>query len=133
MNRTLVLIEKNASIHEILKFILMDEGFTVKSLKSQDGALQTVIDVEPCCVLIDIVMVTEVGTKLCRQINSDLRTSHIPVIALSTQTEANSLKGVWADEVVLKPFDIDDVIAAVERQRILSCLNTSEFEFAGAN
>ncbi|MDB5019026.1 MAG: hypothetical protein JWQ28_153 [Pedobacter sp.] len=133
MNRTIVLIERDPSIVEILTLILMNHGFSVKSLRFQEGALQTVQDVEPCCILVDIISVTEMGTKLCRQIKSDWRTMHIPIIALSTQIEAKGLKGVWADEVILKPFDINNVIAAVERQWRLSCVNTSVFEFADAD
>lgn len=133
MNRTIVLIERDPCILNMLTSIFINQGFIVKSMMFQEGALQTLIEVNPCCVVIDIIRVTELGTRLCRQIKYDLRTNHIPVIALSTQTEAKDLKGVWADEVVLKPFDIDDVIAAVEKQWIFSCPNNLLFEYQGAN
>jgi two-component system phosphate regulon response regulator PhoB len=133
MNKTIVVIERDKCIQEILTNLLMNQGFTVKSLMFEESALQTVMDLKPCCIVLDIMRVSEVGTKLCRQFKENEYTSHIPIIALSTQSKAKTLKGVWADEVILKPFDIDDVIAAIENQAILKCSHKSMFEFEGAD
>ena len=114
MNRNIVVIEKDDSILDALTIILTNQGFNVKSSMSDEDALQTILNVKPCCTLIDIVRVSQDGTGLCRQLRKANAT--VPIIALSTQADAVTLKGIWADEVLLKPFDIDELIAAVEKQ-----------------
>jgi DNA-binding response OmpR family regulator len=115
MNRTVLLVEEDEGILEILTVILVSQGIIVKPLSTAKAVLETIVDLKPSCILLDIIRVTEEGTKLCRQLKGSEATIHIPVIALSTQQEADTLKGVWANEVLLKPFEIDALITAVEK------------------
>jgi DNA-binding response OmpR family regulator len=115
MNRTILVIEKDESILELVTFILKGQGFTVISLESEQDAIQTIREVNPCAVILDIIRVTEEGTELCRQIRNAKDIQDIPIIVLSTHPKADIVKDICADEVVLKPFDIDEVVAAVEK------------------
>lgn len=115
MKKTIVIIENDPSIREMLSFILSNQGFNAIALMSNEDTLQTIIDLNPCCVVLDVVRVTDLGTALCRQLRNSKGTSHIPVIALSTQLNAMTLRGFLVDEVVLKPFDIDELLVAVEK------------------
>lgn len=118
MRNTIVVIENDASILEVLTLIFDNQGFNVLSFNSEKGAVQTILDIQPCCVILDIVRVTEAGTLLCRKLKNDERSHHIPIVAISTQLNAHTLKGIWADEVLSKPFDINELNAAVKKQII---------------
>lgn len=118
MNRTILVIEQDENIQEIVAIILADQGFTVKLIKPSKGALKTIQEVKPCAILLDIIQVTEDGTELCRMIRETEELKQIPIIVLSTHPHAETVKDVCADEVVLKPFNIDELIAAVEKQLV---------------
>jgi DNA-binding response OmpR family regulator len=115
MSRTILVSETDEDILEIVTFILANQGYNVKPLKSEEAALQTIVEVKPCAIILDVIRVSEEGTKLCREIKRTKGTMHIPVIVLSTQAKAKILKDSYADEVLLKPFDINEFIAAVEK------------------
>jgi DNA-binding response OmpR family regulator len=114
MSRTILVRETDENILEVVTFILAEQGFTVKALKSEQGAIQTILDTKPCLVILDVVRVTYEGTRLCQLIRKTKGTMHIPLIVLSTQEKAKTLKGDYADQVLLKPFDINEFIGIVQ-------------------
>jgi DNA-binding response OmpR family regulator len=120
VDRTILVIEKDVDIQELISIILTDQGFTVESMEYEQGALQRVLDLKPCAIILDIIQVTKEGTELCRLIRETKETMHIPIIVLSTHPKAATVKQICADEVVSKPFDIDELLAAVEKRVILN-------------
>jgi two-component system phosphate regulon response regulator PhoB len=115
MNNTILICETDKVILEIVTFILSEQGFIIKPLLSEQSVVQTILDIRPCAILLDVVRMTQEGTHLCRQIKNTKRMMHIPLIVLSTQAKAMTLKGRYADEVLMKPFDIYELIAVVEK------------------
>lgn len=69
-------------------------------------------------VLSDIMMPQMDGFQLCHVVKSDSSLKHIPVILLTARSDENSrtlgLK-CGADNYLVKPFDIDMLIAAMEK------------------
>jgi DNA-binding response OmpR family regulator len=118
MKKTILVVEKDEGILEIVNLILMDRGYVVKGLRSEKGAIEAILTSSPCAIILDIVAVTIEGTELCRLIREHPEIKHIPIIVLSTHPKAAEVKGVCADDVISKPFDIDDLIACVERQMV---------------
>jgi DNA-binding response OmpR family regulator len=114
MNRTILVNETDNDILEIVTLILANQGFVVKPLMAEEAALTIIAEVKPCAILLDVIRVTEEGTRLCRQIRRNKGTMHIPIVVLSTQPKATALKDIYADEVLLKPFDVNNLIAVVE-------------------
>jgi two-component system phosphate regulon response regulator PhoB len=115
MNSTILISETDEDIRGLVTFILEQQGFAVEPLMSEKNAVQTIRDLSPCAILLDVVRMNQEGTNLCRQIKETEGMMDIPVIVLSTQAEAMTLKGSYADEVILKPFDIDDLIDVVKK------------------
>jgi len=115
MDRTILVIENDPDIQEIVCIILRDQGFAVEFLEFEKGALQRILDLKPVVIILDIIQVTREGTELCRLIKKTKEIMHIPIIVLSTHPKANTIKDICADEVVSKPFDIDELIVAVEK------------------
>jgi YesN/AraC family two-component response regulator len=91
----------------------------------------------PDLVLSDIMMPGMDGFEMCRRIKSTFRTSHIPVILLTSLSEkARQIEGfgLRADDYVTKPFDmalltgrIDSILGNREmvRARTLRMINTA--------
>lgn len=115
MKKTVLVIEKDESILEIVTFILHERGYRVFSSKTEKGMLEKILELKPDAVLLDIIQVTEAGTELCRRIRQNKITKNIPVIVLSTHPNAVQVKAICADEVLSKPFDINNLESTIDK------------------
>ena len=117
MKKKIFVMENDPAILEIVTSLLVDEGYEVKALITEDGIFEEIEDFKPHVILLDVVRPTEQGTIVCRKLKEDKRTKHIPVIVLSTHSKiAETVKNVCADEVIPKPFDIFDLLNSIELQ-----------------
>ena len=116
MKKTIVVIERDSDILNLVEYILTERGYKVICFQEEDEAFEKIVKIQPDCILLDIVNPSNAGIKLCLAIKEAEKTKNIPVIALSTHPKAVAVKGICADEVLSKPFDIDELVAAVDEQ-----------------
>lgn len=116
MKKRILVVENDPNILEIIAIVLSEEGYEVNSLSSGDGIFGYIKQFKPDVILLDVIRTTDEGTALCRAIKAAEGSAHIPVIVLSTHPKAKQTKEICADEVVPKPFDLMDLVAAVEQQ-----------------
>jgi DNA-binding response OmpR family regulator len=116
MKKTVVVIERDSDILNVVEYILTQRGYKVISFQEEDEAFEKIVEIQPDGILLDIIKPSDAGIKLCLAIKEAEKTKHIPVIALSTHPKAVAVKGICADEVLSKPFDIDELVAAVNEQ-----------------
>src|SRR5574344_1224590 len=103
---------------EILDFLSAELGslYYVSTFKDGSEALSHIIDNVPDIVISDIKMPVMDGLTLLRRVKSNTRTSHVPVILLTTEVESSSkVEGFehGADAYVDKPFDMEELKARV--------------------
>ena len=114
MEKTILIVEDDANIRELLHLYLEQEGYHIES--AQDGAdgLRAFKRVHPDLVLLDLMMPVMDGTQMIRE----LRTfSQTPVIILTAKGEVyDRVLGLelGADDYVVKPFDAKEVIARIK-------------------
>jgi two-component system phosphate regulon response regulator PhoB len=114
---TIVVIEDEADIVDVLAYNLRHEGFDVASAGDGVAGLQLVRDTEPGMVLFDLMLPRLDGVEVCRAIKNDPRTSAIPVIMLTAKGEERDIVlglGVGADDYVTKPFSPRELVARVK-------------------
>jgi len=129
----LLVIEDNLDIQSYIKDELKD-GFEVKTADNGESGLQKAINFLPDLIISDIMMPEMNGLDVCRQLKSDIRTSHIPIILLTAKAGKESkIKGLeaGADDYLVKPFDSRElrlkVENAIERSRRLTEKFSNEF------
>src|SRR5437764_2200168 len=112
-----LIVEDDQFIAEVLVDILQDEGYRVAA--SFDGdALAIARDDPPGLVLLDVMMPDMDGPEVCRRLNADPRTRHVPVVFMTAVPESvlgKRLDGCAYEAVIPKPFSIADVLTTVER------------------
>lgn len=116
MKRKILVVENDFDILQIIAHVLSEEGYEPILCSSEKGILEVVSNNQPDVILLDIFKITEQGTELCRTLKASEKTQHIPVIVLSTHPEINGVKEGCADEIVRKPFDLDNLLDVVKEQ-----------------
>lgn len=102
---------------EIVQFVqdaLEDEGYTVRAAFDGAQALDMARSQRPDLVILDIMLPRRDGFAVCQELRVDL---DIPILFLSArQSDADKIQGfsVGADDYVMKPFSIKELIARVE-------------------
>jgi DNA-binding response OmpR family regulator len=113
---SLLVVEDEPDLCEILQFNLEKEGYHVEVANSAEEALKKDLS-DFHLFLLDIMMGQMNGLKLAQLLKSREDTKHIPVIFLTARgTEQDTLRGfdAGADDYILKPFSVKVVAARIK-------------------
>ncbi|ERT09294.1 response regulator [Lyngbya aestuarii BL J] len=103
----------------LLSSILADHGYPTRKATNGVMALRAVKSIEPTLILLDIRMPKMSGYEICKQLKSNPKTAHIPIIFLSATNEiedkAKAFKVGGADYIT-KPFYVEEVLARITHQ-----------------
>lgn len=113
----ILLVEDN---HELRKFIAdeLKNKYVVKEAKNGSEGIKIAFNETPDLIISDIIMPGQTGIDLCKEVKSDVRTSHIPVILLTAKTTINDqIEGIekGADVYITKPFNIQFLLAQINQ------------------
>lgn len=111
----ILLIDDN---DELRKYISMEFGYHFNVIQGRNGeeGLELAFERTPDLIVSDVLMPLKSGIELCRELKTNLKTSHIPVILLTAKsTIEDQLDGVTngADGYVTKPFSVRLLIAQI--------------------
>ena len=114
MEKTILIVEDETNIVDILSFNLEREGYnTMEAYDGQTG-LQLAREQNPDLILLDLMLPKMNGFDVCRQLRADGST--IPIIMLTArEEEADKVMGLelGADDYITKPFGIKELMARV--------------------
>lgn len=106
---TLLLVDDNRDFCAVMSEYLADE-YSIRTAYNGREALEVLEEDNINMVISDIMMPVMDGTELCRQIKTNVRWSHIPVILLTARmAEECRTEGLkqGADDYIVKPFDFN--------------------------
>jgi len=112
--KTVLLVDDEQAIRELLALYLTKEGFTVHEAADGAEALIKNQEYKPDIIILDIMMPVLDGLEVCRQIR---KFSNIPIIMLTSRAEdEDRIMGLelGADDYVTKPFNSREVVARVK-------------------
>ena len=113
MQRKVLVIEDDANIAELLRRYLEKDGFEVSIAVDGGKGVSEFERFNPDLVLLDIMLPVMDGWSVCREIRS---TSKTPIIMLTAKGETlDKVSGLemGADDYVVKPFDVKELIARI--------------------
>ena len=114
--RTILVVEDDPDMSDMLAGILEHEGFVVQRSDSAFAVARMVQDLEPAVVILDLGLPYRPGSALLDELKSEPGTANVPVIVVSGLTEGLSPeRSALAAAVVSKPFTIDELVTAVRR------------------
>jgi two-component system, OmpR family, KDP operon response regulator KdpE len=114
MNSTTILVvDDESQIRRVLRTTLTAEGYTIAEASDGTEALEKVRTIKPDLILLDMNMPGLDGLQTCREIRSD---SEVPIIMLTVRSaEKDKVRALdaGADDYVVKPFGIQELLARV--------------------
>ena len=113
-----LVVDDEAVIRQLIAINLELEGFEVHEAVDGLDALAKARELDPDVVTLDVMMPGLDGITAARRLRSDPLTSRARIVLISARTRPADLErgsDAGADEYVTKPFDPDDLVAAVRR------------------
>jgi two-component system phosphate regulon response regulator PhoB len=123
MTPTILVVEDEPAILELLKVNLVDAGYEVRAAADAESAQEILKEALPDLLLLDWMLPGQSGLAFAKQLRADPRTKELPVIMVTARTdEADRVAGLeaWVDDYVTKPFSPRELkarIKAVLRRR----------------
>ncbi|MGA9291230.1 MAG: ATP-binding protein [Ignavibacteriaceae bacterium] len=112
----ILIVEDNDDIRDFIKENININVEFIEAVNGKDGKEKAAENI-PDLIISDVVMPELDGIELCRQLKTDERTCHIPVILLTSKAEIdNKLKGLetGADDYITKPFSVSELQSRVK-------------------
>ena len=122
----LLIVEDDIDIGNMLKIYFAGMDFDVDVAVRGSDALEKTKHALPHLIVLDIMLPDIDGYEVCRNLRTNMRTSHIPVIFLTQKDErSDKLQGLelGADDYITKPFDIEEL-----KLRVQGAIKRSERE-----
>ncbi|WP_248924205.1 response regulator transcription factor [Paenibacillus hamazuiensis] len=115
MPKTILIVEDQQILREIMKEYLLDEGFRVVEASDGSRALELFHEHEIDLIILDIMLPELDGWSVCRRIR---KTSNVPILMLTARSDENdTLLGfeLGADDYVVKPCSPPILLARTKR------------------
>lgn len=122
----ILVVDDSPTMARLLEMGLSKAGFAVRLAHDGRQALELAVADPPDLVLADVMMPGLDGVQLTQHLRADPRTASTTIILVTAKgLSASKLEGfeAGADDYIVKPFDIDELLArvkgALRRARVL--------------
>ncbi len=135
--RTIVVVEDESHIQELLKYNLEAVGYSVSTFMSGEEMFLHCEAILPEMFILDLMLPGMDGYEILKRIRQNVRLKNIPVIMLTARSEEfDRVLGLelGADDYITKPFSTRELLARVKalfRRSVPSSENAPEKLSAG--
>ncbi len=113
MGRTVLVVDDDKKIVDLVSLYLHKEGYSVLSANNGLDALELALAEQPDLVVLDLLLPEMDGMQVCHALRAE---SRVPIIMLTARsTDEDKLLGLdlGADDYVTKPFNPRELVARV--------------------
>jgi two-component system, OmpR family, response regulator MprA len=113
---TVLIIDDDDNVIELIKLGLKYEGFQVVSTYTGSDGLAAAQRLNPALIILDILLPDLDGLEVCNQLRSNPTTSDIPIIMLTAKDQVRDrITGLQkgADDYLAKPFNFEELVARI--------------------
>ncbi len=117
MSASILVVEDEVDLAELLSFNLKEAGHQVVTAGSGTTALAEVAHRRPDLIILDVMLPDISGLEVCRRLRAKSETARLPVLMLTARgDEVDRVVGfeVGADDYVTKPFSPRELVLRVE-------------------
>ncbi|KEI93832.1 response regulator transcription factor [Clostridium botulinum] len=113
MKETILVIDDEVKIIEVIKLYLENEGYTVMQATSGIEALKKQSEFNPDLLILDLMLPDISGENVCERIRKE---SEVPIIMLTAKSSEDSILNgysIGSDDYITKPFSPKQLVAKV--------------------
>ena len=113
--KTILVADDDQGIVDVMQILLEDDGYDV--ITTMDGKkVKAMCKRHPDMIFLDIWMSGMDGKIICKELKSDPSTSSIPIVMFSANRDTKEIAfECGADDFILKPFEINDLLALAHK------------------
>ena len=115
--QTILIIEDDPVIRDLLALNLQDEGYAVISAEDGQEGIQIAKEKLPGIILMDMRLPELTGWEATQHLKATEETSHIPIIALTAQSTPQDLRHCFdagCDAFMTKPIQFTQLFTKIE-------------------
>ncbi|MCL6638912.1 MAG: response regulator [Firmicutes bacterium] len=115
--KEILIVDDDAAMVDLLVRELNKRNFGATGAGDAAGAKKILERYRPDLIILDIVMPGSNGLELLKELRADPRFDWTPIFILSSKSSPTEIiDGIktGADDYILKPFDVDDLVARIE-------------------
>jgi DNA-binding response OmpR family regulator len=114
--KKILILESKEAILEIMKEVMLSEGYMAKGVIFPYDFIQTIACYKPDLIVMEYKLLFDFdGEELCRQIKINPQTAHIPLIMISVYPRVlNPLNEYGPDAFICKPFSLEQLTTWVK-------------------
>ena len=116
MAASILIVEDEPAIHQLLAYNFEAEGFRARVVETGEEVHAAINQEMPDLVVLDWMLPGLSGIEVCRLIRARPETQKLPIIMLTARgEEAERVRGLatGADDYIVKPFSVPEVVARV--------------------
>lgn len=116
MSKSILIVEDEEPIREMLAFTLSRAGYTILEAASVNEARQVIEKRIPSLILLDWMLPGISGVDFISALRTDLLTNSVPIVMLTAKSdEMDKIKALdtGADDYITKPFSTKEMLARV--------------------
>lgn len=134
MKKKILIVEDDTALLPLISYNLEKSGFDVLEAKTGEEVLLILKETTPDLILLDWMIPSPNGLKICKIIRNKNEIKHLPIIILTARgEEEDKVKGLntGADDYIVKPFKPSELIARINAllRRATSAFAESKIEF----
>lgn len=118
-NKTILCIEDESEMIDLIRLILGRKGFDVKGATGGIEGIKIVRELKPDLVLLDLMMPDMDGWEVYQQMKAEPTTRDIPVIVVTAKAQnIDKVLGLHiakVDDYIAKPFSPQELLESVEK------------------
>lgn len=105
--QTILIIEDEEDIRELVRYNLERERFRVIGAASGEEGLKKALEKPPALILLDLMLPGKDGLQVCRELKQHSATASVPVVMLTAKGEESDIVTgleLGAEDYIVKPF-----------------------------
>jgi two-component system phosphate regulon response regulator PhoB len=117
MSASILVVEDEEDIRELVRFNLSKEGFQVRAVATGEEGLATAEFRPPDLLLLDLMLPGVDGLTVCRKMKGNPKTRGVSIVILTAKGEETDVVAglnLGADDYITKPFSPSVLVARVK-------------------
>lgn len=112
MSQIILIVEDDAQTSHLIESVLTHQGYQVASASDGEAGINLARELMPALVIMDLRLPQMNGWEAAQVLANDSRTAHIPILAVSVETDTSDLQramNAGCVNYLEKPFNIHEL------------------------